>query len=363
MRVSIDAIPLLVQSAGVKTYVYHWARSLRRAAGRNTLELFPFLDPPDHIDHEKSVVSRLPTLARLGLLHAANSLRVPILNTIGRRLDVFHSSHQLLSPPRNTRVTATLYDMTCWLQPETHTPANVSMARQFAHRVLRSADGMIAISENTRTDAIRVLGLDPDRVEVIYPGVAEAFFEAKPVARRKPYILFVGTIEPRKNVGALLDAYIQLGPSLRETFDLVIAGPPGWGDPGVRRRLEQAPPGVEYLGYVPEPNLPGLTAGATVFVYPSLYEGFGLPVAQAMAAGVPVITSNVSCLPEIAGDAALLVDPKSVSALRTALETILLSADLRSRLAAAGRQRSSLFRWEACAQRSWRFFENISGKL
>jgi glycosyltransferase involved in cell wall biosynthesis len=361
MRVLIDAIPLLLRSAGVKTYVYHWTRNLRLLAGSHTLELFPFLDPSPDIDHGKSVLGRWPTLARLALLHAANYSPLPILNAMGSRLDLFHASHQLLAPPRNTRVTATLYDMTCWLQPETHTASNVAMAKRFARRVLQRADGMIAISQSTRADAIRILGLNPDRIEVIYPGVAEAFFGAKPVARQKPYILFVGTIEPRKNVGVLLDAYEQMAPSLRGEFDLVIAGPAGWGDRSVLRRLQEKPAGVKYLGYVPEADLPGLTAGATVFVYPSLYEGFGLPVAQAMVAGVPVITSNVSSLPEVAGDAALLVEPASVAGLRAALERMLFSPDLRAELSTNGLRRSNQFRWEACAQKSWQFFAHVCG--
>jgi alpha-1,3-rhamnosyl/mannosyltransferase len=368
MRVSIDAIPLLLRSAGVKTYVFHWTESLSRLldgdhASGHELELFPYLDRPALYDHESSVAGRWPTLARLALLHAANYSPVPILNKLGSHLDLFHASHQLLGPPRNTRLTATLYDMTCWLQPETHTPANVAMAKRFAQRVLTRADGMIAISESTRADSIRLLGLNPERIEVIYPGVAEPFFGAQPTARRKPYILFVGTIEPRKNVATLLDAYDQLSASLREEFDLVIAGPAGWRDPATLRRLQCPSPGVEYLGYVPEADLPGLTAGAAVFVYPSLYEGFGLPVAQAMAAGTPVITSNLSSLPEVGGDAALLVEPRSVAELRSALERILLSPDLRSRLSRSGIQRASLYRWDICARKSWRFFERVCGKL
>lgn len=361
MRVSIDATPLLLHSAGVKTYVFHWTRHLRRLAGDHRLELFPYLDLPEDCVHDRSVLGRWPTLARLALLHLANVSPVPVLYPLGARADIFHASHQLLHPPRNTRITATLYDMTCWLTPETHTAANVAVASRFAKRVLIPADGLIAISESTRADGIRILGLRPERVEVIYPGVAGSFFNAQPTLRQKPYILFIGTIEPRKNIAVLLDAYEQLPPSLRSEFDLVIAGPPGWGDPTVLRRLGSGPPGVHYLGYVPEQDLPGLTAGATVFVYPSLYEGFGLPVAQAMAAAVPVITSNVSSLPEVAGNAALLVDPKSAAELTSALCRILLSPDLRAQLSTNGVRRAGNYRWEVCARRSWQFFERLLG--
>src|SRR5437773_6569693 len=199
MRVLIDATPLLLRSAGVKTYVYYWTRYLRAAAGRNTLELFPFLNGTgvtEACHHERSALPWWPTVARLLLLHAANGSPIPILNRLGARVDVFHASHQLLRPPRNTKITATLYDMTCWLAPETHTAANVAMAKRFARKVLTRADGMIAISENTRNDTLRVLGIKPERIEVIYPGVPEAFFAATPAQRRKPYLLFVGTIEP-----------------------------------------------------------------------------------------------------------------------------------------------------------------------
>jgi glycosyltransferase involved in cell wall biosynthesis len=235
---------------------------------------------------------------------------------------------------------------------------------------MRRADGLIAISENTRQDAIRILGLAPERVEAIYPGIADSFFRANSqlaAAMRarhgleRPYLLFLGTIEPRKNVSTLLDAYAALNGSLREEYELVLAGPPGWGDDALLRRLRNGSPGVRYLGYVPETDLAGLTAGATAFVYPSLYEGFGFPVAQAMACGVPVITSNESSLKEIAGDAAVLVDPRSASELRGAIERLLGSAALRQSLGAEGRRRAASYTWRECALRTLRFFERVAG--
>src|SRR6185369_2455883 len=134
-----------------------------------------------------------------------------------------------------------------------------------------------------RTDALRLLGLAPEKVTVIYPGVAQAFFDAPaPPASGKPYVLFVGTVEPRKNLHVLLDAWDALHADLRAAFDLVIAGAWGWGERAILDRLQSGAGGVRYLGYVEEAGLPGLTAGAAAFVYPSLYEGFGLPLAQAM---------------------------------------------------------------------------------
>jgi alpha-1,3-rhamnosyl/mannosyltransferase len=168
---------------------------------------------------------------------------------------------------------------------------------------------------------------------------------------KRPFALFVGTIEPRKNIDMLLDGYEALPASVREEFELVVAGPMGWASAETAARVRSVR-GVRYLGYIPEPDIAPLTAAATVFAYPSLYEGFGFPVAQAMAAGTPVITSNVSSLPEITGDAALLIDPRSVGELRDGLNRLLLSATLRAELAARGRERARAFGWEACAARS-----------
>lgn len=371
MRITIDASPLLVRSAGVKNYLFYWIRSLRALAGQYAVRTFPVELGLGGLDHEKSLAGRLATAAGLARLHAANHLSAYAVDWWRGADDVFHASWLLHRPPRRARLTATLYDMTCWLMPEVHTPANVAAARSFADHMLRRAHGLIAISHHTRDDAVRILGLDGDRIEVIWPGVADAFFDVADgdivtVRQRyglsRPYALFVGTIEPRKNVARLLEAWEGLRAELRERFDLVVAGPVGWSEDALLERLQRgAASGVRYLGYVPEGDLPALTAGATVFVYPSLYEGFGLPVAQAMAAGAPVLTSAVSSLPEIGGEAVMLVDPASVAELRTALERMLESECLRRRFAEAGRRRAEAFRWERAARESLRFFERIVG--
>lgn len=370
VSVLLDASPLLLRSAGVKNYVYYWARSLAETAGGNRLELFPFLNGWGTFAHERSVLSAAATLPRLGLLYAANICPFPFLNWVTPKSDIFHASHQVLHPPRKARMTATLYDVTCWLMPELHAAANVKAADRIANGVFRPASGLIAISECTRADAVRVLKLAPEKIEVIYPGIAPAFFNvegetARETARRyglgKPYALYVGSIEPRKNVATMLDAWLDVAGDVREEFDLVVIGPWGWGDRGVYDRLTAGIPGVRYLGYVPEEDLPALTAAATIFVYVSLYEGFGLPVGQAMAAGVPVLASMASALPEVVGDAGLLADPRSRTEIRAGMERLLVSPSLRAELAERGRKRIEAFTWEESAQKSWKFFERVAG--
>lgn len=370
MRIAIDATPLLLRSAGIKNYLYYWIRALRKLIGEASVVTFPVNLRLGELNHEASMAGGAVTLAGLARLHVCDHFGWPPDFWPGWRADVFHLSQQLWTPPRRTRFTATLHDLTCWLLPEMHQAANVIGAHRFADRVLRDAAGVIAVSENTRKDAVHLLGLPPERIEVIYPGVAEAFFEVPPqsieAARaryklQRPYVLFVGAIEPRKNLGRLLEAWEGLPESARAEYDLVVAGPPGWGDRSILDRLRAGEAGVHYLGYVPEADLPPLTAGATVFVYPSLYEGFGLPVVQALAAGVPVITSAVSALPEVAGDAAVLVDANSVAELRSAIDRLLSSESLRRELASKGVRRAAHFRWERCAQDSLRFFEKVAG--
>jgi alpha-1,3-rhamnosyl/mannosyltransferase len=367
----LDASPLLLRSAGVKNYVYYWVRSLAEHAGANRLCLFPYLSDLGTFAHERSVLSPAATLPRLGLLYAANICPIPFLNWLTPDSDIFHASHQVLHPPRKTRMTSTIYDVTCWLMPEVHAAVNVKAANRIADCVFRPASGLIAISECTRSDAVRVLNLPPEKIEVIYPGIAPAFFgvdaeAARETAQRyalvKPYALYVGSIEPRKNVATMLDAWLDLPRDVRDEFDLVVAGPWGWGDRTVYDRLQSGIEGVRYLGYVPEPDLPALTAAAAIFVYVSLYEGFGLPVGQAMAAGVPVLASLASALPEVVGDAGLLADPRSPAEIRVGIERLLLSPSLRSQLTERGRTRAQAFTWDECARKSWKFFERVAGE-
>ncbi len=363
MRIVIDATPVLVRSAGVKNYLYHWLKHLRNTGGEETFRAYPFIGPLGQLNHDASVFSGVPTLARLALLHFANLPGNPTLDFLLKGTDVFHASNLIKNPPRRVRVTATIHDMTCWIAPELHNKANIRADRRFARNVLRKASGIITVSEHTRADLLRMVDIAPERVRTIHPGVPPQYFEADsshpPAQYRldKPYMLYVGTIEPRKNIEALLDAYEALPEELRRKYDLVVAGPVGWSAQRIRVRLESS--SARYLGYVPEVDMPALTRAARLFVYPSLYEGFGFPVAQAMAAGVPVITSAVSSLPEIAGGSAMLVDPRSVDEIRRAMERVLEDPALANSLASQGRQRAKCFQWESCARKSIEFFKDV----
>ena len=359
MRILVDATSLLLRSAGIKSYTWHWIESLRRVAPSGAIGVFPFLGgAAGSLDHEHSLLPPAATWARLGGVFLTNLIGSPALDAACRGYDTFHASNMIRVPPRRARLTATIHDLTCRLMPELHASGNIRADQYFANHILRRADGLIAVSESTKQDAVRLLGLDARRITVIHSGVDERFYTAKPLVRERSYVLFLGTVEPRKN----LDTLIEVWKMLRESeYELLVAGPAGWKSEATVARLSRADR-VRYLGYVPEAEIPALTAGAAVFAYVSLYEGFGFPVAQAMAAGVPVVTSNTSSLPEVAGEGALLVDPRSPVEIAAALERLLSSAELRATVGSAGRARAQRYRWEDCARRSIEFFEKVAGR-
>ncbi len=371
MRITLDLTPTLLRSAGVKNHLFYWTQALEASRGANKLDFYPFLGRMAALDHDRGVESGIPNW-RLFLVAAMN---LPLLNPVARQLvpraAIFHGSPQLRLPPRTVRLTSHIHDLTCWLMPEFHTRANAHAARQMGEHVWRKADGLIAVSESARQDAIRLLRLDPERVEVIYHGVPETYFAlapeySRPLRQRlglhRPYILSVGTIEPRKNLERLLNAWGSLPADVKEQFSLVVAGPPGWKAETTLARLRAGASGVRYLGYVPEADLPALTAGALALAYPSLYEGFGFPLAQAMACGVPALTSNCSSMPEVAAGAALLVDPYSEAEIGAAILSLLTSPQLRGELGERGRSRArDHYRWSLAAQKSWKFFERVAG--
>jgi glycosyltransferase involved in cell wall biosynthesis len=238
-----------------------------------------------------------------------------------------------------------------------------------ARAAVRRADHLLAISESTRQDLIRLLGARPDQVTVTYCGVDPAFQPLDPVAvhayraqRGLPdqFILYVGTLEPRKNVPRLLEAYAALrrqGP----TPPLVLAGGRGWGQLGIEARLAALglAESVRLLGYVPTAELPLCYNAASVFVYPSLYEGFGLPPLEALACGTPVVASNASSVPEAVGDAALLVGPRDVAGLAAALAVALDDTALRERLRIAGLAHARGFSWRRMAEQTHAVYHRV----
>ena len=295
---------------------------------------------------------RLWTLGRLSL------------EMLARPPDVlFVPAHSLppILPRRPGASVVTIHDLGYLHFPGEHPPAT-RLLRQYSNRwSARRATSVVAISGATRDDLVRLDGVDPRRVTVVHHGrapwfkpVADADLIAAVRARHsldRPYFLFVGTLQPRKNLGRLLAAFDRTA-AVRPDLLLVLIGAGGWQPERLERALARvrARDRVRLLGYVPDDDLPPLLCGSLGLAFPSLYEGFGLPALEAMACGVPVLTSNTSSLPEVVGEAGLLVDPLDVGAIADGLARLADEPDLRRQLGERGLARAAGFSWERSAR-------------
>jgi len=365
MRICLDVSPAAHRRAGMGRYAQEMATALLAAGTEHDYVLFynraidARVEPP--LDCLPRLTTSLPDKPwRLSVLLAYLS-RFP-QDRLFPGVDIFHATDHLLPHLFRVRSVFTLHDLAFRFYPQTHTPLSRWFLALMMPRFLRAATAVIAVSECTRRDAIRQYGLDEARVRVIHEGVNPRFRPATPEAiaaiRQKynlpeRYVFYVGTIEPRKNLTTLLEAYLSLK-NQRSGCGLVVAGSRGWRCQGFFRRLREL--GLEgqviLPGFVPDEGLPALYSGADLFVFPSLYEGFGLPVLEAMACGTPVVCSDTSSLPEVGGDAALLVPPDDAGALAAAMQRALQDQALRAQMRALGLEQARRLTWEKAAQQT-----------
>lgn len=273
--------------------------------------------------------------------------------------------------PYDGPMVMSVYDLSCFDHPELHPAERVALVERHMPASIARADHILAISHATANALQHRFNVGPDRITVTHLA-ADARFRPLPSSaldaplahfglRPGGYVLSVGTLEPRKNLATLFAAYEALPQVLRQTFPLVVAGITGWHEAEIFRSAQTLLRRGELrlLGFVPDDSMPPLYAGAAAFCYPSRYEGFGLPPLEAMACGVPVITSNRTSLPEVVGDAGLMVDPDDVDGLRLSLERLLEDGALARDLAARGMQRAAGFSWQRCAQETAAVYRRV----
>ena len=274
-----------------------------------------------------------------------SQVRLPV-HLLGHRYDVLHVPGHKLPALARCRTVVTIHDLAVLKFPATFKPFHRQRLAWFTRNAVRRADRIIAISEATRRDLVELLGAAPDRIDVVHHGVDHELF--RPVTPRSGrYILSVGTLQPRKNYVMLIRAFRRLGAPV----ELLIVGQRGWLWEAIEAEARQTP-GVRLLGHVADGELPGLYAGAALVAMPSLYEGFGLPLLEAMACGAPVVASNASCFPEVVGEAALTLDPNDVEAWAATMGRVLDDAALRDRLRQQSVARAAQFSWERTAQQT-----------
>jgi len=278
------------------------------------------------------------------------------------RIDLFWSpAHRLPIYISNSiaRV-VTIHDLVWKHAPETMRPFGQFLDSRLMPKSIRLADKVIAVSESTALDLFDEFSEVQKKTAVIYEAgsllieYSEDFNDVK-----DEYLLYVGTLEPRKNLRRLLEAYSLLSDTIRDKYSLIIVGGKGWGNEDINSITEQLniKKFVKVLGYLSNKELVKAYSQAYLFVMPSLYEGFGLPVLEAMSLGIPVVTSNTSSLPEIVGDTAILVNPESVSSIKNGIEEVLMDYKLRQKLSKATLERSKLFSWNKASKETLSLFE------
>mgnify|MGYP005846244415 FL=1 len=366
MHIAIDYTAAVQQRAGIGRYTRELVGALLRlpeaqeAGHRYTLfAAAGGRGIPADLPSSPAVRLRFLPLSDEWAARLWHRARLPIpVETFTGPVDLFYSPDFVLPPtlPR-TRTLLTVHDLSFLHYPGHFVPKLVRYLERVVPASVARADRVLADSEATRADLIRLLGTPPEKVEVLYSGVDARFRpEPEPGERERlrarygldrPYVLSVGTLQPRKNFVRLIRAFARLRDTGRM---LVIAGGRGWLYESVLEEASRHPDRVRILGFVEDADLPALYRGADLFVFPSFYEGFGLPVLEAMACGVPVVCSGVSSLPEVAGDAALLVDPEDEEGLSKAMQRVLEDEGLRREMAARGRARAARFTWEEAAR-------------
>ena len=339
--------------SGIEQYVYNLAHQLLELnfvdltliASRN----FPQSLFPDHT----SVIHHAPRLIfGSGLLSAA--LFPP------KGLAEFDLVHcPTVTAPfffrPGSKVIMTVHDLTPILFPRLHTRRSTLYYRYLLKQRLRFVDRFIAVSRRTKEDLVDLFGLPSDKIDVVYSGVSSQYKPSTQI--RDNFLLAVATLEPRKNLKRLIQAYVDLRKEREIQDRLILVGKKGWSYDDILTVPTEYKDDIVFTGYLPEKDLIRLYQTARLFVYPSLYEGFGLPVLEAMACGCPVITSCTSSMPEVAGEAALYIDPSNTVSLKHAICTLVHDDEQRAKLAIEGPQRALQFSWQRCADQTLEVYQ------
>lgn len=379
VRIGIDYTAAVRQHAGIGRYARNLIRALAEIDTEGQYSLFIAGGPGD------DGLGAWPTNFRvrstplsdrwLNILWQRLRLPVPVQVVTGR-LDLFHSPDFVLPPVGRTPALLTVHDLSFMRVPECFVPGFGSYLERAVSRAVRRARQILADSESTRRDLIELLGVEPERVTVLYPGVEPRFrpvCEAEALNRVRfgynlpeRFILGVGTLQPRKNFVGLIEAFALLlahNHPWTDDLHLVIVGGQGWLVENVPATIARLGLGdrVHLAGFVKDVDLPELYNLASVFAFPTLYEGFGLPVLEAMACGIPVVAADNSSIPEAVGDAGILVPTNHPAALAGALSNLLNDTSLRDRMVAAGLRQARKFTWARGAQQLFNVYRTLVG--
>jgi anaerobic magnesium-protoporphyrin IX monomethyl ester cyclase len=371
MQIGINVSKACDVHTGVGRYTYNLRKSILKANGRYDCHFYA----PDRVDNTNGTDLEGTHLEKPTLIKQNNTLRIlweqimlPIYSRKDR-IDLFHYTDHALSLFQRARPTIiTVHDIAYVRFSNMLNKSRQIYKKGILRISINTADIIVADSSSTKRDIIEYYGIKEEKIKVVHLGVESRF---RPISNVEEYrlknklpskmILNVGTLEPRKNVITLIKAFKKLREKGFEDYKLVVAGDKGWLYKQIFKAaghscLEQE---ILFLGVVRDQDLPMLYNCADIFVYPSLYEGFGLPPLEAMACGIPVITSNTSSLPEVIGDAGIMVDPTDVNSLCESMCLLLKDKELWKRMSNAGRERSKLFSWEKAAKEILEIYDGV----
>jgi glycosyltransferase involved in cell wall biosynthesis len=401
MRIGIDYTSAATQGAGIGRYTRELMRALLAAPSPHHYSFF--YASPDRIDesaisNQQSAIKRLPFHDKW-LMRLWQRFRIPLpVELIVGKVDLFHSPDFTLPPTLpGVPTLLTVHDLSFVRDPDSAWPSLRAFLNKAVPRSVKRATHVLADSIATKNDIIELFGTAPEKITVLYGGVEARFAPVRAQAEidrvcakyslPRPFILSVGTLQPRKNYGRLIQSVAQLigiehpernGAHLstplrfaqdaravesKDALHLVIAGGKGWLYESIfdQVKLLGLENRVHFPGFVGDADLPALYSAAEVCAYVSTYEGFGLPLLEAMACGTPAVASNVSSLPEVIGDVGLQVDPRDVSAIARALDQMLTQSDLRAASIAAGIERARTFTWEKAARELLAIYDAMKG--
>ena len=376
MRLGVDGLPLLEIKTGVGRYTFELATALRPLS--DDLKVFFYYGRSwnrdivsTHVDEGYSITGKVSAALKKCLPVALKGhLRNQIFNWGCRhnQLDLYHATNYV-APEFDIPLVVTVHDLSFMRYPETHPARRLSWLSGGFSSTIKRARQILTVSEFSKNEIVELLGVDPVNITIAYNGVDSRFRPLQPDFLRAKlkkwslepdgYLLSVGTLEPRKNLTTLFKAYELLPDEIKNNWPMVVVGMAGWKEKNILKEMDALirKGNLIPLGYLSDEQLSVIYAGAKLFVYPSLYEGFGIPPLEAMACGIPVISSNRASLPEVVGQAGVLVDPEDVSAIAQALESVLADSQKSRTMSRMGLQQASKFTWRACAEKTFGVYQ------
>lgn len=374
MKVAIDISAIIYPQFGVGTYLRELVRHLVAAYSEEEYLLFGYsLRAKASLESYLALFKGKPKVAAkiyplpVSLLELLwNRFQLGSVDRLIGPVDLFHSS-DWVQPPTDQKCLTTVHDLSPWRWPESFPPRIITNQKRRLAIVKKVCQLVIADSQATKHDLVEILDFDPQKIKVVYLGVDHQRFhpqlsalEIKKVLQKyqlhRPYLLALGARNPRKNIKRVVEGFrlAQKSYSELESYSLVVAGRFGWGED------LKPPKSVQFTGFIESEDLPALYAGAEIFLYPSFYEGFGLPVLEAMACGTPVITSRVSSLPEVGGEAASYVDPAKAEEIGEAIVKLVQSGrEEKKRLKKSCLAQAANFSWPKCAQETMAVYQEL----